>query len=145
MHRILGILCVSALFCGCGRKAPEPTPGVTPVATSPAVEGASPAEPTASNAAPEVGDVQSLKVLVDSNPSPVVRNNAKAALDSWNRKDYASAVIYLKTVMSLPEAQLQSAEVASVLAAMQSELQRAATGGNRAAQQALQDLAPPGL
>lgn len=144
MHRILGILCLTALFSGCGRKAPESSAGAPPAATSPVSEGASPAEPNASPTAPEVGDVRSLKALVDSNPSPVVRNNAKAALDSWNRKDYASAVVYLKTVMSLPEARLQSAEIASVLAAMQSGLQRAATGGNRAAQQALQDLAPPG-
>ena len=146
MHRILGILCLSALVSGCGRKAPEssPSPGTPPVTASPASETASPADPSTSNAALEVGDVRSLKALVDSNPSPVVRNNAKAALDSWNRKDYASAVVYLKTVMSLPEAQLQSAEIASVLAAMQSELQRAAAGGNRAAQQAVQDLAPTG-
>lgn len=145
MHRILGILCLATLFSGCSRKAPEASSqGTSPVAASPAAEGASPAEPTASATAPEVGDVQSLKALVESNPSPVIRNNAKAALDSWKRRDYASAVVYLKTVMSLPEARLQSAEIASVLAAMQAELQRAASGGNRGAQQALQDLAPPG-
>ncbi|MFO1458995.1 MAG: hypothetical protein U1G08_06260 [Verrucomicrobiota bacterium] len=145
MHRILGILCLAALFSGCGRKARETSsPGTAPVAASPVAEGANSSESTASPTAPEVGDVQSLKALVESNPSPVIRNNAKAALDSWKRKDYASAVVYLKTVMSLPEARLQSAEIASVLAAMQAELQRAASGGNRAAQEALQNLAPAG-
>ncbi len=85
--------------------------------------------------------MESLNALVSGSPSPIVRNNAKAALDAWNQKDYGSAVVFLKTVMTLPEAQLQSAEVAGVIAAMQAELQRAGQGGNRSAQQALQDLA----
>ena len=71
----------------------------------------------------------------------VIARIGKAALDAWNQKDYGSAVVFLKTVMTLPEAQLQSAEVAGVIAAMQAELQRAGQGGNRSAQQALQDLA----
>ncbi|MBL9173554.1 MAG: hypothetical protein JNL10_08475 [Verrucomicrobiales bacterium] len=144
MYRSLAILCLAAVISGCGRKAAESAPPApAPVAASPSTDAASSPEGSAPAPAPEVGDVRSLKALVESNPSPVVRNNAKAALDSWNGKDYASAVVFLKTVMGLPEAQLQGAEIASVLAAMQSELQRAASGGNRAAQQALQDLAPP--
>lgn len=85
--------------------------------------------------------MESLSALVSGSPSPVVRNNAKAALDAWNQKDYGSAVVFLKTVMTLPEARLQAAEVSGVIAAMQAELQRAGQGGNRSAQQALQDLA----
>jgi len=59
---------------------------------------------------------------VNGSPNPVVRNNAMAALDAWNQRDDRSAVVFLKTVMSLPEAQLHAAAVGEAVQAMQAEL-----------------------
>ncbi|MFM7103553.1 MAG: hypothetical protein ACKO3N_20600 [Verrucomicrobiota bacterium] len=127
---------------GC-RKSPS---GSAAAAAAPpeAASGEAPATgATVPGAGAEVGGVAALRALAQGVADPYVRNNAKAAADAWDRGAYVDAVVFLKTMLTLPQARAHAAAIQSALGGMIAELDSAATRGNAPAKEALEQLRVP--
>lgn len=133
-------------WAGC--KKSEPGPGVA-AAAAPAAEaaptsGETPAAvATVPGAGAEVGGVAALRALVQGVGDPYVRNNAKAAADAWDRGAYVDAAVFLKTMLTLPQARPHAAAIQSALGGMLAELDSAAARGSAPAKEALEQLRVP--
>lgn len=129
---------------GCKKSEPvegATPPGIAPAAESaPAADGAGAAPAAVPGAGAEVGGVAALRALVQGAADPYVRNNAKAAADSWDRGAYVDAAVFLKTMLTLPQARPHAAAINSALAGMLAELESASAKGNASAKEALDQL-----
>lgn len=132
-------------MAGCHRPATPDDPGANSTSTAatptPDSDGVRPA--TAPD--PRVGAVESLKLLAHESANPYLKNNAKAALEAWNQRDYDQAVVYVKTMISLQLTPEQQASVLAALESMRETLDRAAQAGNPSAKAALLRLGTIGV
>jgi len=138
-------LTAALLVSGCGRKKEDSTV-LQPVTTEPAAEAVAASPPPAQAdalSAPEPSKAG--LVTLCSDPNAYIRNNAKEALTSWDAQDYASAVIALQKVVSLSRTPEQQAAVASGLAQLKADVDRAAAKGNANAKEALAQMAQSGF
>lgn len=120
---LLTLLVVAAPGCGSKEKAPPP-PGSDAVAQAgdrlqPSKDGLT-------------------KLSADTNP--YIRNNAKQALESWEAKDYAAAVIAMQKVISLCKSETQQAAALASMAQLKMEIDAAAAKGNSKAKEAAAHL-----
>ena len=126
---VLAVLILAiALTPGCGKKKtrlPAPT-----VATNAAAEPGGIAAPSRNGL-----------VRLTSESNAYIRNNAKAALASWDEQDYTSAVIAVQKIMSLCESEAQREAALSSLAQLKQDIDAAAAKGDANAKEAAAQLA----
>ncbi len=132
------LCCLTAV--GCRKTESKDTPlvpapisqaGTATVPDRPAVPAPSEAITT-----PEAG----LAKLAGDHSNPYLANNAKAALEAWNRRDYDQSVVYLQTIVNLRLTPDQQSQAMSALGGIRDGLDRAAQGGNASAKAALTRL-----
>ncbi len=133
------LLCCVMAF-GCRKTESKDAPLVpAPISESGmATVSDRPAVPTPSEAitTPEAG----LARLAGDHSNPYLANNAKAALEAWNRRDYDQSVVYLQTILNLRLTPDQQTLAISALGGIRDGLDRAAQSGNASAKAALTRL-----
>ena len=138
--RALGLLLCCAIAIGCRKTESKDAPLVpAPISESgTATVPDRPAVPAPSEAitTPEAG----LAKLAGDHSNPYLANNAKAALEAWNRRDYDQSVVYLQTIVNLRLTPDQQAQAMAALGGIRDGLDRAAQGGNASAKAALTRL-----
>lgn len=136
----VGLLLCGLIAVGCRKAEPKESPAPPgPAAESPAIDAVPrPAAPTVveGGAGPEAG----LAKLAGDHLNPYLSNNAKAALEAWNRRDYDQSVVYLQTILNLRLTPDQQAMAMSALGGIRDGLDRAAQGGSASAKAALTRL-----
>ena len=134
------LLLCTIVAIGCRKAEPKESPLVpAPISESgTATVPDRPAVPSPSEAitTPEAG----LAKLAGDHSNPYLANNAKAALEAWNRRDYDQSVVYLQTILNLRLTADQQVQAMSALGGIRDGLDRAAQGGNASAKAALTRL-----
>lgn len=139
-RRVMGLLLGCVLAVGCRKAEPKESPaapmataepGTATVPDRPAV-----ATPSEAITTPEAG----LAKLAGDHSNPYLANNARAALEAWNRRDYDQTVVYLQTILNLRLTPDQQSQAMAALGGIRDGLDRAAQGGNGSAKAALTRL-----
>ncbi len=120
MKPLLPLLLV-IVIAGCSQK--EKTP--TPAPSDPSTQSSETLQPSKDGLR---------KLSADANP--YIRHNAKAALESWEARDYTAVVIAMQKIVSLCRSESQVTATMTSLAQLKSEIDAAAAKGNSNAKEA---------
>ena len=139
-------IAVVVLAGGCHHEKPQSKPPER----SNGEAAAEPAAPAADGEArtPEAGAMPTPSkdglVSLSTDPNPYIRNNAKHALSSWERKDYIAVAIGMRKLMNLCRSTSQQEAALSSLAQLKLEIDAAAAKGNANAKAAAAQLVESG-
>ncbi len=140
LGRAVCLLLCCVMAVGCRKAEPKESPSA-PISTP---ESAN-TDPSARSTLPTVSETittpeAGLAKLAGDHSNPYLANNAKAALEAWNRRDYDQSVVYLQTILNLRLTPDQQAQAMAALGGIRDGLDRAAQSGNASAKAALTRL-----
>ncbi len=140
LGRVAGLLLCLVAAIGCRKAEPKDAPSA-PISTPESANSdplARPAAPTVAETVPAPEAV--LAKLAGDHSNPYLANNAKAALEAWNRRDYDQSVVYLQTLLNLRLTPDQQAQAMAAVGGIREGLDRAAQSGSASAKAALTRL-----